>query len=246
MQITESQLVNKPRNWGRHIVILGAGASVQAFPNGDANGKRLPTMDNFIETLGLEPLLERGGVKNTHRNFEDIYSELYVNDPESPFLKEIEEIIYTYFDSLQLPELPTMYDHLLMSLRPKDYVATFNWDPFLFDAWARNKDKVPAPEIIHLHGNVRLAYCPDHPAYGGHGMYCPKCNRKLIPSRLLYPIAMKDYVNDSFIKTEWEVLKKSLHQAKALTIFGYGAPTSDKEAIDIMNSAWDKANKLIE
>jgi hypothetical protein len=57
---------------------------------------------------------------------------------------------------------------------------------------------------------------------------------------------MKDYVNDSFIKTEWEVLKKSLHQAKALTIFGYGAPTSDKEAIDIMNSAWDKANKLIE
>jgi Adenine specific DNA methylase Mod len=246
MRITKSQLVNEPGKWGRHIVILGAGASVAAFPNGDANGKRLPTMDNLIEMLGLEPVLERGGVKNRRRNFEDIYSELYENDPGSPFLKEIEEIIYTYFESLKLPELPTVYDHLLMSLRPKDIVATFNWDPFLFDAWNRNKDKVPAPEIIHLHGNVRLAYCPEHPVYGEHGMYCPKCDRELIPSRLLYPVAMKNYANEPFIKTEWEVLKKYLRQAKTLTIFGYGAPTTDKEAVNIMNSAWDKDNRLIE
>ncbi len=230
----------------RHIVILGAGASIAAFPDGDANGKRLPTMDNLIEMLGLEPVLERGGVKNRRRNFEDIYSELYENDPGSPFLKEIEEIVYTYFDSLKLPESPTVYDHLLMSLRPKDIVATFNWDPFLFDAWNRNKDKVPAPEIIHLHGNVRLAYCPEHPVYGEHGMYCPECDRELIPSRLLYPVTMKNYVNDTFIKTEWEVLQKGLRQAMTLTIFGYGAPTTDKEAVDIMNSAWDKDNRLIE
>jgi hypothetical protein len=246
MRITKSQLINKPENLRRHIVILGAGASVAAFPYGDANGKRLPTMDNFLEMLGLEPVLERGGVKNRHRNFEDIYSELYENDPESRFLKEIEEIVYTYFDSLKLPEFPTLYDHLLMSLRPKDIVATFNWDPFLFDAWNRNKDRVPAPEIIHLHGNVRLAYCPEHPVYGEHGMYCPECDRALIPSRLLYPVAMKNYVSDNFIKTEWEVLKKSLRQAMTLTIFGYSAPTTDKEAVDIMNSAWNKDNRLIE
>lgn len=246
IRIAKSQLINEPGKWGRHIVILGAGASAAAFPFGDPNGKRLPTMDNLIEMLGLDPVLERGGVKNRRRNFEDIYSELYENDPGSPFLKEIEEIIYTYFDSLKLPKLPTMYDHLLMSLRPKDIIATFNWDPFLFDAWKRNKDQVPAPEIIHLHGNVRLAYCPEHPVYGEHGMYCPECGRKLIPSRLLYPVKMKNYVNDPFIKTEWEVLKKGLLQAKTLTIFGYGAPTTDKEAVDIMNSAWDKANRLIE
>ncbi len=246
MRITKSQLIKEPKNWGRHIVILGAGASVAAFPHGDANGKRLPTMDNLIEMLGLEPILERGGVKNTRRNFENIYSELYETDPGLPILKEIEEIIYTYFNSLKLPEIPTVYDHLLVSLRPKDMVATFNWDPFLFDVWNRNKDKIPVPEIIHLHGNVRLAYCPEHPTYGAYGMYCPKCDRELIPSRLLYPVAMKNYVNEPFVKTEWEVLKKGLRQAKTLTIFGYGAPTTDKEAVDIMNSAWDKANRLIE
>jgi cyclic nucleotide-binding protein len=29
------------------------------------------------------------------------------------------------------PELLTLYDHLVLSLRPKDVIATFNWDPFL-------------------------------------------------------------------------------------------------------------------
>ena len=234
MQITGSQLVNRAGNWGRHIVILGAGASIAAFPNGDANRKKIPMMNDLIAILGLELLLKRGGIKNTDRNFEDIYSELYENDPESPFLKEIEEVIYTYFDSLKLPELPTMYDHLVLSLRPKDLIATFNWDPFLFDAWNRNKNKIPTPQIVHLHGNVRLAYCPEHPVYGERGMYCPKCDRELIPSRLLYPVKIKNYANNPFIKTEWEVLKKYLRQARTLTIFGYGAPTTDKEAVNML------------
>ena len=246
MEITKSVLVNKPENWGRHIVILGAGASIAAFPHGDANDKKLPTMDNLVEMLDLEPLLEQRGVKSRHLNFEDIYSELYEKDPRAPFLKEIEESIYTYFDSLRLPESPTIYDHLLMSLRPKDMVATFNWDPFLFDAWNRNKNKVPLPIILHLHGNVRVAHCPNHPVYGERGMYCPECNRDLVPSRLLYPVRNKNYANNLFIKTEWEILKKGLHQAKTLTIFGYGAPTTDEEAVGIMKHEWDKDNRLIE
>jgi hypothetical protein len=77
-------------------------------------------------------------------------------------------------------------------------------------------------------------------------MYCPKCDKELVPSRLLYPVATKNYVKDPFIKTEWEVLKKGLRQARTLTIFGYGAPTTDKDAVDILNNAWDKANRLIE
>lgn len=246
IRITKSQLIEKPGNWGRHIVILGAGASVQAFPKGDANGKGLPTMDNLIKMLGLESVLKRAGVKNRQRNFENIYSELYETNPGLPILREIENIIYAYFSSLELPEIPTLYDHLLISLRPKDIVATFNWDPFLFDAWNRIREEVPVPKILHLHGNVRLTYCPEHPTYGTHGMYCPECDTELVPSRLLYPVAMKDYVHDPFIKTEWNVLRAGLRQAKTLTIFGYGAPTTDKEAIDMMNSAWDKTRRLIE
>ena len=244
--ITKVHVISKPEKLRRHIVILGAGASVAAFPDGDANGKRLPTMDNFIEMLGLEPIMKRAGVNNTNRNFEDVYSELYEYDPESPLLKKIEETVYTYFDDLRLPERPTMYDHLLMSLRPKDVIATFNWDPFLFDAWNRNKDRIPVPDIVHLHGNVRVAHCLEHPTYGEHGMICPECNRELFPSRLLYPVKVKNYSKDIFIKTEWEFLKKSLSQAMTLTIFGYSAPKTDEEAIDLMGGAWGRDNRLIE
>ena len=36
-----------------HLVILGAGASKDAMPDGDANGKPLPVMSEFISTLNL-------------------------------------------------------------------------------------------------------------------------------------------------------------------------------------------------
>ena len=57
LRITKTQLVDQPKRLRRHIVILGAGASVAAFPDGDANGKRLPTMANFVEMLSLESIL---------------------------------------------------------------------------------------------------------------------------------------------------------------------------------------------
>ena len=40
-----------------HLVVLGAGASRAAFPDGDKNGKRLPLMADLVDTLGLRSLL---------------------------------------------------------------------------------------------------------------------------------------------------------------------------------------------
>ncbi len=51
--VTKGQLINEPRKLRPHIVILGAGASVATFPNGDANGNIIPLMNNLIELLGL-------------------------------------------------------------------------------------------------------------------------------------------------------------------------------------------------
>lgn len=246
MVVTKSELINKPENRGRHVVILGAGASRQAFPHGGTEGKKLPTMDDFVDILGLGPVLERGWVKCSGRNFESVYSELYEKDPESTVLREIEEIVYSYFNSLRLPEWPTLYDHLLISLRPKDIIATFNWDPFLFDAWDRNRYRIPLPQIAHLHGNVRIGYCLEHRVQGENGRYCPECDKKLTPSRLLYPVTIKNYSDDSFIEKEWTLLKLHFRKASTFTIFGYSAPSTDREAVDIMKSAWNKNSRLIE
>ncbi|MDP3110819.1 MAG: hypothetical protein Q8M71_01800 [Thermodesulfovibrionales bacterium] len=246
MKVTKLQLINKPENRGRHVVILGAGASKQAFPEGDANGKILPAMDDLITVLRLEAIMEQAGIEYQGRNFEAIYSELYEKKSDSVFLKEIHEAIYSYFSSLQLPEHPTLYDHLLLSLCSKDLVATFNWDPFLYDAWERNVYRAPLPKIAYLYGNVRIGYCLEHRIKGEIGMFCPECDKELTPSRLLYPITMKSYTDDPFIEKEWDLLKIYLSKAFTLTIIGYSAPTTDQEAIDIMKSTWDKNNRFIE
>jgi hypothetical protein len=34
-----------------HIVLLGAGASLAAFHDGERNGRKLPLMNNFVQTV---------------------------------------------------------------------------------------------------------------------------------------------------------------------------------------------------
>ena len=130
-----------------------------------------------------------------------------------------------------------IYDHLLLSLRRKDAIFTFNWDPFLFDAWVRNQ-RFYLPEIFFLHGNVRAAYCPSHRTrWGAQSVHCPECRTRFVPTELLYPVKDKNYASDQFIATQWEAAKWFLENAFTLTIFGYGAPNSDTEAVDLMKSA---------
>src|ERR1700720_1846617 len=123
------------RNLGMrpHVVILGAGASRAACPQGDRNGLRLPTMDDLVEILPLRPLIIENGIDDPHENFEAIYSKLSSDDSKMALTRKIETVVHDYFSSLELPDRPTIYDHLLLSLRKKDAVFTFNWDPFLFE-----------------------------------------------------------------------------------------------------------------
>ncbi|WP_144433387.1 hypothetical protein [Alcaligenes faecalis] len=41
-----------------HVVILGAGATMAAIPNGDKNGRKSSVMNRFIESLGMTEILK--------------------------------------------------------------------------------------------------------------------------------------------------------------------------------------------
>jgi hypothetical protein len=43
--------------------------------------------------------------------------------------EELEKVIWDYMCDFVLPDEPTVYDYLVMSLTSKDLIATFNWDP---------------------------------------------------------------------------------------------------------------------
>lgn len=237
-QISKERLISLERRVAApHVVILGAGASLAALPWGDRKGRRLPLMKNLVEVIGLGPLIADHH-PDLHEDFEKLYSTLHSEKQGGVILRTIEETVEGYFKALQLPESPTLYDMILLSLRDKDAVFTFNWDPFLFDSHKRLQSVASLPRIFHLHGNVRIGFCKTCQIEGERNRPCSLCGKAVVPTQLLYPVSKKDYASDPFLKGQWEEVKAFLKKAYYVTIFGYSSPTSDQEAIQLFTDAW--------
>lgn len=220
-----------------HVFIVGAGASRAACPNGDANGRWLPIMADLIDLVGLKPLLAQHGIESQERDFETVYDGV-VQSGNTELAGELERRVHQYFSQLVLPETATAYDYLLLSLRPKDLVATFNWDPLLAQAFRRHEGKIALPQLAFLHGNVAYGYCAEHCRCGWIDDHCTSCGKPFEPTPLLYPIRDKNYTANPFIRSQWALLEHHIQFAYFLTIFGYQAPETDVAAREVMIKAW--------
>jgi hypothetical protein len=228
-----------------HVVLLGAGASKACIPKGDKNGKKISTMDEIGKYIDLN------WYKGTKTNLEEIYQEL-----DNELLKiKFENQLFDYYSQFQIPDNPTVYDYLIISLSRKDLIASFNWDPLLIQAYQRCLDITnDLPEVVFLHGNTwewykvnadgsftgvwqkELPIKPDGYIIATDGTRCKK-------SKLLYPVQDKDYGNDPFIKKSWEALRFTLKKCFLLTIFGFSAPQSDILALEAIKDAFLFFNK---
>ena len=225
-----------------HVVLLGAGASVAAIPNGDKNGKKTSVMSGFIEKLGMRDIFDTITLKTKSDNLEDIYSEIVSSNEHKEFCKELEKRIYDYFSSFAIPDEPTVYDYLLLSLTSKDLIATFNWDPLLLQAYQRVQRLTEnLPQVVFLHGNVMVGICHEHKKAGLISMRCPECKQMFKSMELLFPVSEKDYERDPLIADSWQCVKRYLEKAYMFTVFGYSAPVSDKAAIDLLKYAWGES-----
>ena len=154
MVFTKDEQIKTVKNGYRHVVILGAGASkASCIDNPEKNNKGLPLMNDLPKVIDLKEELSDLPDSLKNENFETIFSELFIKEGNSERLKSIEEKLYTYFENLELPDTPTIYDNLALSLRDKDVIATFNWDPFLWQAYMRcMKVTKNLPNLLFLHG----------------------------------------------------------------------------------------------
>jgi len=240
--LTKEDRIQTVFGGGGHVVILGAGASIApTIRNEEPSGKILPAMNNLKDLIGLNDIIDTidPGLKSD--NFEILYSNLYQDNAKSKEIIEIERRVKNYFSEMQLPDEPTIYDHLVLSLRPRDLIATFNWDPFLFQAYSRNrKFTKDLPHMAFLHGCVALGYSKEDKSAGPVGMQARRDGGLFEATKLLYPVKVKNYTDDEFISKEWERLKFWLNHdsTKLLTVFGYGAPDTDVEAVNLMDEAY--------
>lgn len=199
-------------------------------------------MNDFVDVVGLKPLLQSMGI-NPEGNFEELFSDLWEKG-ETEKVARIQNLIEEYLDGLELPDRPTIYDHLVLSLRKDDLIATFNWDPLLMQAYARNhRAGVSMPVLAFLHGNIRVGYCAKDNVMGWPPAQCRHCGEQFTKPPLLYPIKKKNYSADLFIANEWKRLKRGFANAFMVTIFGYSGPNTDQEAIEAMQQAWGDKNK---
>ena len=221
-----------------HVVVLGAGASKAAFPQGDKNGKLIPIMDELPDVLGKpwENLVNQS--KPPVQGFEAQFSWLRQIESYSSELRHIEALISEYFRDLALPDHPTIYDYLVLGLRPKDVIATFNWDPFLMLSHRRNRAVAELPDVRFLHGSVAYATCVDHDILGSRDEMCPHCHRELVHSTLFFPDDDKDYAANALVQRDWDYVAKKLKRAFHLTIFGYSGPQTDYKAKQLLLEAW--------
>ena len=227
-----------------HLVILGAGASRACVPNGDINQKQLPLMQDLVTITGLESILINSKYRDRlTENFEDLFSDIY-EEGNDELISRLQNHLYNYFQDLKIPKHPTIYDYLVCSLREKDYIASFNWDSLLLQAYCRCPFK-SKPRLIFLHGNVAVGYSELGQIVGLNQNEFSSKGDQLTRSSLLYPIKNKNYNSDPFILKQWEDFRSVLEKAYYVTVFGYSVPKTDIEAKTRMLEAWGQ-NKLQE
>ncbi|TRX40854.1 hypothetical protein [Flavobacterium restrictum] len=230
-----------------HLVILGAGATMATIPNGDKNGRKSSVMNNFISELGLNDCLNKIKFKTKSNNLEDIYSEINEREDALEIKLTLETAIRNHFSQLRLPDKPTIYDLLVLSLRRKDAIASFNWDPLLLEAFHRvSKITKDLPELIFLHGNVHAGICRKDNQYGHIRSKCKICGNRFEFIPLLYPIKNKDYTKDIFISEQWNKIHDYLQQSLLITIFGYGAPKTDEGALNLLKKGYGTNTRYLD
>jgi DNA invertase Pin-like site-specific DNA recombinase len=137
-------------NRSPHVVILGAGASKASFPNGDANGNRLPLLADLPDCLDLCAALNSAGF-SANVDFESTCDEIATSGRHPSLKTEIESRARGYFESLILPETPTLYDYLLLSLRANDLIA----GQYVDEGFSGAKEKRPALDRLMADAHKR-------------------------------------------------------------------------------------------
>ena len=224
-----------------HVVLLGAGASIACFPEGDHRGTKLPGMNDLPKILGNTWTELISCASPPPGDFESQFSWIRSSGEFEAQLKMIEQKIEKHFSGFDLPDTATIYDYLVLGLRGKDLIATFNWDPFLMQAHWRNREVAELPDVRFLHGSVNFATCREHDVTGVIGEICPFCRRLLKRSGLFFPDCNKDYTKDKIITRDWNQVTTTLASAFHLTIFGYSGPRTDFNARRLLLDSWNKS-----
>lgn len=225
-----------------HVVIVGAGASLAACKY-DKQGREVPLLKNIHGILGLDSKLKTYGFSTEEmEDFELLYSNIYEKEKYKDLVTYLNNKVTEYFQSLEIIDEPTCYDYLILSLTEKDAIISFNWDPYLMQAYRRHIKIGNLPALIFPHGNVGVGICNKCHTMGYANTLCYSCLNDFENMPLLFPIEKKNYTTMPVIASEWKRARSYLSRAVGITVYGYGAPETDVEAVSLLQEAFAASN----
>ncbi|MGI8863246.1 MAG: hypothetical protein ACR2JH_02425 [Solirubrobacteraceae bacterium] len=134
-----------------HVVILGAGASIAALSAGDRNAKQLPDMHGLASVPAVRELLLLGGIGDQKVDFEAAYARIR-SERKTEIADRIDIEVRNYFSDIEIVDEPTIYEHLLLSLR-----ATVITDCGPTAARGTRGPPRAARELVHQAGGAHWA-----------------------------------------------------------------------------------------
>lgn len=217
----------------KHLVILGAGSTIAAIPNGDKNGIYAYTLNNFLEDPYYADFLASLDSKYQYLNIEEMCTKMYSEDRQ--LYEAFEVLIRKKYASLELPNEFNLLERLIMSLTADDAIVSFNWDDLIIQAYNRANQYIPEallPKIAFPHGNAQACYNKHR-----YGSCRNRNNAGMIPSPLNMPIDELNYQKDLFIKSQWRILDFYMRYSQMITFFGYRGPVSDIQDLKRMEDS---------
>jgi hypothetical protein len=91
--VTAADEIAQPQLVRPHLVVLGAGTSRAAFPQGERYGRQLPLMADFAEIVPVADILQKGGIDWRGKTFEEVYSLLSENQDYCTARSELESAV---------------------------------------------------------------------------------------------------------------------------------------------------------
>lgn len=76
-----------------HLVLVGAGASRAAVPDGERSGRRLPLMADFLEIVPVAPIPQKNGIDWRGKSSEELNSLISENAEHNALLTRIEQAV---------------------------------------------------------------------------------------------------------------------------------------------------------
>ncbi|MCH8311372.1 MAG: hypothetical protein IID17_00130, partial [Nitrospinae bacterium] len=201
--------------------------------------KQLVPQSDSVITFNWDNLLDQ------------LFSEHYGTTKDSPRYWEAEDIVWYYWNFLQVctDEKKPIWSHA--RTREPSWSHLYTKDPYIPDSpWQKSDSTIPfGPHYIKLHGSIDLVYCSNNLCENflkpliRKGKFidenkCGACH-EAVKLYIIPPIQNKPIRDMPYIRRSWNKAQELCRAAEQVVFWGYSLPQTDHWSNWLVRQIWN-------